>query len=113
MGRRPFVHVLHGALFRNSQVATKLFIIVTYNYNWGGGGGLTDLTLTLHTEPAPAVRAAVKTVLSCQSFALSPEQCISVVRVDLPRRKEAIKVFIREVNSNKYIINTVLPSSYT
>ena len=28
---------------------------------------------TLHTEPAPAVRAAVKTVLSCQSFALSPE----------------------------------------
>ena len=27
----------------------------------------------LHTEPAPAVRAAVKTVLSCQSFALSPE----------------------------------------
>ena len=29
--------------------------------------------LTLHREPAPAVRAAVKTVLSCQSFALSPE----------------------------------------
>ena len=28
---------------------------------------------SLHTEPAPAVRAAVKTVLSCQSFALSPE----------------------------------------
>ena len=29
--------------------------------------------ITLHTEPAPAVRAAVKTVLSCQSLALSPE----------------------------------------
>ena len=29
--------------------------------------------LALHTEPAPAVRAAVKTVLSCQSFALSSE----------------------------------------
>ena len=28
---------------------------------------------SLHTEPAPAVRAAVKTILSCQSFALSPE----------------------------------------
>ena len=68
---------------------------------------------TLHTEPAPAVRAAVKTVLSCQSFALHRKQCISVVRVDLHRRKEAIKVFIREVNSNKYIINTVLPSSYS
>ena len=27
-----------------------------------------------HTEPAPAMRAAVKTVLSCQSFALSPEK---------------------------------------
>ena len=27
----------------------------------------------MHTEPAPAERAAVKTVLSCQSFALSME----------------------------------------
>ena len=31
------------------------------------------MAIALHTESAPAVHAAVKTVLSCQSFALSPE----------------------------------------
>ena len=29
---------------------------------------------SLHTEPEPAVRAAVKTVLSCQSFTYSPQK---------------------------------------
>ena len=34
---------------------------------------LLSADLSVHTEPAPALRAAVKTMLSCQSFALSLE----------------------------------------
>ena len=39
--------------------------------------------------------------------------CVNDIVVDLPRRKDATKVFIREVSTTKYIINMVLPSSYT
>ena len=41
--------------------------------------------------------------------------CLSVnnVVVSLPCRKDATKVFFREVNANKDIMNTVLPSFYT
>ena len=40
-------------------------------------------------------------------------RCVKDVAVDLPCRKDAIKVPFREVNTNKYIINTVLTTSYT
>ena len=39
--------------------------------------------------------------------------CVNDIVVDLSRRKDATKVFIREVSTTKYIINMVLPSSYT
>ena len=39
--------------------------------------------------------------------------CANDVVVDLPCRKDATKVFFREVNTNKYIINAVVTSSYT
>lgn len=39
--------------------------------------------------------------------------CVNDIVVDLPRRKDATKVFVREVNTTKYIINAVLPSSHT
>ena len=38
--------------------------------------------------------------------------CVSDVVVDIPCRKDATKVLFREVNTNKYIINTVLTSPY-
>ena len=38
---------------------------------------------------------------------------VNEVVVHLPCRKDAIKVFFREVKTNKYIIDTVLTSSYT
>ena len=61
---------------------------------------------SVHTEPALEVRSAVKTVRSCQSFALSPETVhfvfVNDVVVGLPCRKDVVKVFFREVNTNKY-----------
>ena len=39
--------------------------------------------------------------------------CVNDIVVDLSRRKDATKVFIREVSTTKYIINMALPSSYT
>ena len=64
-------------------------------------------------NPRPQCARQSKPCYPVNHLPFHRKQCISVVRVDLPRRKEAIKVFIREVNSNNYIINTVLPSSYT
>ena len=58
------------------------------------------------TEPAPAVLAAAKTVLSCQSFALSLEMVYSFalcVVVDLPCRKDAINVcFFTKLTPSKF-----------
>ena len=66
----------------------------------------------MHMEPTPTVQVAVKTVLPGQSFARnSAFLCVNDVVVNLPCRLDTIKVFFRKVNTNKYIINTVLTSS--
>ena len=76
--------------------------------------------LSLHTEPAPAMRAAVKTVLSncaiqsiiCPFTGNSAFRlCVNDVVFGVPCRKDATEVFFCEVHTNKYIINAVLPSS--
>ena len=49
-------------------------------------------------------------------FPFHRKRCIlsaNDVVVDLPCQKDATKVFLRDVNTNKYIMNTVLTSSYT
>ena len=74
---------------------------------------LNNMTSPCIRNPRPQCARQSKPCYPVNHLPFHRKQCISVVRVDLPRRKEAIKVFIREVNSNKYIINTVLPSSYT
>ena len=78
----------------------------------------------MHTELAPAVCAAVKTVLSSHSFALLNRNtgngaflCINDVVVDLPCRKDASKVFFREVNTNilsksRYNVDLILVMYY-
>ena len=68
-------------------------------------------------NPRPQCARQSKLCYPVNHLPFHRKQCISVVRkwlvVDLPRRKDATKVFIREVNSNKYVLKTVLSSSCT
>ena len=52
------------------------------------------------------MRSAVKTVLSCHIICPLTENGVVVYQ------KDVIKIFFRKVHTNKYIINTVLTSSY-
>ena len=63
-------------------------------------------------NPRPQCARQSKPCYPVNHLPFHRKQGISVF-VDLSRRKDATKVFIREVSTTKYIINMVLQSSYT
>ena len=65
------------------------------------------------TRPRSSQNCAIVSIL-CPIAGNGAFLCVNdVVYVHLHCRKDAIKVFFREVNTNKYTIITVLTSSYT
>ena len=70
------------------------------------------LALPCIRNPRPQCARQSKPCYPVNHLPFHRKQGISVF-VDLSRRKDATKVFIREVSTTKYIINMVLPSSYT
>ena len=71
----------------------------------------------LHTEPTPAVHAVVtKLCYSVNPLAFHRKRGTSVLKRRCCRStlgKDAMKVLFCDVNTKKYIINTVLTTSYT